>query len=438
MPEALAGRLARLIEHCADEWECEAHVPVRTRERAQADLAHLHALLLELGRLAEGAGALAANLNDSLAVSYHSDDFVEAQEAKQALAAVAALCAVLRRIAGDAQDGPQASRPSCRRCSSRTSLEPVALRPLRAPGDACRRTLILPASRATLEPSTPTGHAPWAPGVATPGAFLFWGSIVNRTVFLVDGFNLFHSVLDGERVLGRSMRWLDISSLCPRICMRCRERAFFGASSTSRRFPDHLEARRPGVVRRQMRYLEALRATGVEMRLGQCGTPRADVPSVRTSLRDVRREGDRCRHRHHPDAARLRRRLRHRRAGHGDTDLVPAVVAGHDRDPAETLAVLFPYRRAAPNRKGCRKAVHDQREDVCEEQLPNLLSPAWGRAPASPRASPGEHPSRRRSRDRATAQTGPALRRFNQGEPHFTVSALPVIFTCALPAWSVA
>ena len=60
--------------------------------------------MLGLGRLAEGAGALAAHLNDALAVSYHSDDFAEAQEAKQALAAVGALCAVLRRPAGDAQD----------------------------------------------------------------------------------------------------------------------------------------------------------------------------------------------------------------------------------------------------------------------------------------------------------------------------------------------
>ena len=59
--------------------------------------------MLGLGRLAEGAGALAAHLNDALAVSYHSDDFAEAQEAKQALAAVGALCGVLRRTAADAQ-----------------------------------------------------------------------------------------------------------------------------------------------------------------------------------------------------------------------------------------------------------------------------------------------------------------------------------------------
>ena len=107
VPQALAGRLARLIEHYADAEEArarEADVPARARERAQADLARLRALVLELGRLAEGAGALATHLNDSLAVSHHSDDFAEAEQARQTLAAVGALCAVLCRTAADAQD----------------------------------------------------------------------------------------------------------------------------------------------------------------------------------------------------------------------------------------------------------------------------------------------------------------------------------------------
>jgi hypothetical protein len=107
VPEALAGRLARLVDHYADAEEeraREADAPAWARERAQADLARLRALLLELGRLADGSGALAAHLNDALAVSYHSDDFAEAQDARQALAAAGALCAVLCRTAADAQE----------------------------------------------------------------------------------------------------------------------------------------------------------------------------------------------------------------------------------------------------------------------------------------------------------------------------------------------
>jgi hypothetical protein len=86
VPQALAGRLARLIAHYANE----AEAPARTRERAQADLALLRGQLLELGRLAETNASIAAHLDDSLCVSYRSNDFAVAQEAKQALAVVGA------------------------------------------------------------------------------------------------------------------------------------------------------------------------------------------------------------------------------------------------------------------------------------------------------------------------------------------------------------
>ncbi len=99
VPEALAGRLARLIRHYFDEREA----PARTREQARADLAQLRGQLLELGRLAEASGAVAAHLDDSLSVSCMCNEFAEAQEAKQSLAVVAALCATLRRTAADAQ-----------------------------------------------------------------------------------------------------------------------------------------------------------------------------------------------------------------------------------------------------------------------------------------------------------------------------------------------
>jgi hypothetical protein len=105
VPQALAGRLARLIEHYADLREREHAAPPRMRERAQADLASLRAQLLEMGRLAETSGAIAAHLNDSLHFECRSTDSAEAQEAKQALAVAAALCATVRRIVATADTG---------------------------------------------------------------------------------------------------------------------------------------------------------------------------------------------------------------------------------------------------------------------------------------------------------------------------------------------
>jgi len=184
------------------------------------------------------------------------------------------------------------------------------------------------------------------PGVATPGALLFRGSIVNRTVFLVDGFNLHHSVLDSERLLGRRLRSLDVASLCASYL-----HALPGPSSLEgiihfSASPHHLEVTRPGVVHQRQAYLRALRATGVETRLGQfkrrertcpfCGRRLAafeeketDVAIGAAMTRLVC--DDAC------DTVVLVT---------GDTDLVPAVRTARDRDPSKTLAVVFPYRRA--------------------------------------------------------------------------------------------
>jgi uncharacterized LabA/DUF88 family protein len=184
------------------------------------------------------------------------------------------------------------------------------------------------------------------PGVATPGAFLFRGSIVNRTVFLVDGFNLHHSVLDSERLLGCRLRRLDVASLCAAYVHALPGRNTLERIVHYSALPHHLEAAQPGVIHRRQAYLEALRATGVETRLGQfkrrqrtcpfCGhrfatfeEKETDVAIGATMTRLVC--DDAC------DTVVLVT---------GDTDLVPAFRAARDRDPSKTLAVMFPYRRA--------------------------------------------------------------------------------------------
>jgi len=110
VPQALAGRLVRLIDYYEDtieelRAECGggrkegadaggggAAAPPLTgsRERAQADLASLRRQMRELRR--RSALAAAGQLGSELFVSYHSDEFAEAQDAQRLLAAAAALC----------------------------------------------------------------------------------------------------------------------------------------------------------------------------------------------------------------------------------------------------------------------------------------------------------------------------------------------------------
>jgi hypothetical protein len=122
--KALAGRLVRLIDYyedtivelrveCGGEGENGADAggggaaaPPLTgsRERAQADLASLRRQVRELRRRSALAAAAAAQLGLELVVSYHSDEFAEAQDAQRLVAATAALCGAARHVAADAEE----------------------------------------------------------------------------------------------------------------------------------------------------------------------------------------------------------------------------------------------------------------------------------------------------------------------------------------------
>jgi uncharacterized LabA/DUF88 family protein len=184
------------------------------------------------------------------------------------------------------------------------------------------------------------------PGVATPGVRSFRGSIVNRTVFLVDGFNVYHSLRESERVLGRSLFWLDVVSLCRSYLHALPGKAQAGevwyfSALAHQREQEHL-----GTVARQTAYFAALEASGTRVRLGQfkaralrcpiCGSrftrweeKETDVAIGAAMTRFVC--DDAC------DTLVLVT---------GDTDLAPAFRTSRDRDPSKTLAVIFPFRRA--------------------------------------------------------------------------------------------
>jgi len=114
--QALAGRLVRLIDFYEDTIEelrgqqggegggAAAPTLTNSRERAQADLAALRRQVRELRRRSALAAAAAAQLGLELVVSYHSDEFAEAQDAQRLLAAAAALCGVAGHAAADAEE----------------------------------------------------------------------------------------------------------------------------------------------------------------------------------------------------------------------------------------------------------------------------------------------------------------------------------------------
>lgn len=93
-----------------------------------------------------------------------------------------------------------------------------------------------------------------------------------KTVFLIDGFNLYHSAKDASHNLGLSgqgTKWLDINSLCSSylhlIDRRARmERVYYFSA-----FAYHLQEFSPGTVQRHQQYVACLEDTGVVTEMGR-------------------------------------------------------------------------------------------------------------------------------------------------------------------------
>jgi uncharacterized LabA/DUF88 family protein len=91
-----------------------------------------------------------------------------------------------------------------------------------------------------------------------------------RTAFLVDGFNLYHSLLEAQRALsGAGTRWLDLRAFCASFLPHLGPTHCLASVHYFSAIARHLEARKPDLTQRHERYIECLRATGVVVELGR-------------------------------------------------------------------------------------------------------------------------------------------------------------------------
>lgn len=93
---------------------------------------------------------------------------------------------------------------------------------------------------------------------------------MNRTTFIIDGFNLYHSAVDASDELGgETTKWLDIHSLCSSFLYLIGNNAqlkniyYFSALARHKNRSD------PGKVSRHLIYIKCLESTGVEVKLAR-------------------------------------------------------------------------------------------------------------------------------------------------------------------------
>jgi len=167
---------------------------------------------------------------------------------------------------------------------------------------------------------------------------------MNRTIFLVDDFNVYHSTRDISRdFIGLRVKWLNIHSLCSSFLYLINKDARLEHIYYFSAFAFHLND--PNLIPRHKNYIKCLEATGVTPKLGRFKPKDIDCPhcnkqfkrheeketdvAIGTKLFEVLFNND-C------DTVVLMT---------GDTDLAPAVRTAKRLFPNKPVLFAFPYKR---------------------------------------------------------------------------------------------
>ena len=170
---------------------------------------------------------------------------------------------------------------------------------------------------------------------------------MNRTAFLVDGFNLYHSLVEASKdAQGVTTKWLDLKSLCSSYLSAAgkiaQERATLQKIYYFSAPPIH---RSQGKLDRHALYVKCIKATGVHVELARFKPKDVYCPNcMKYFVAHEEKETDvalaiklfEVCHRDEADTIVLIT---------GDTDLAPAVRTCKNLFPHKLIFFAFPYKR---------------------------------------------------------------------------------------------
>jgi uncharacterized LabA/DUF88 family protein len=169
---------------------------------------------------------------------------------------------------------------------------------------------------------------------------------MNRTTFLVDGFNVYHSVIAASNDLGgKSTKWLDFHSLLSSYLPVIGAGASLENIYYFTALAHHMDSSRPGVTARHRAYIECLKSTGVIPILSRfkykkvyCHICKKENVHYEEKETDV------------AISIKLMEQFYKDEADTvvlvtGDTDLAPAVRSASQLFPTKQIAFAFPYKR---------------------------------------------------------------------------------------------
>ena len=199
---------------------------------------------------------------------------------------------------------------------------------------------------------------------------------MKRVVFLVDGFNLYHSLADAQRdAHGKTTKWLDLGSLCasflPLVARIAGERAELACIHYFSASPTH---RSQSKIDRHALCSRCLAGTGVTVHLGRFKRKSGTFPHCRRGYTThEEKETDVA------IASKLFEVLTANSADivilmTGDTDLAPAVATCKQLFPDRPVFFAFPYRRANSElRKLAPESFSIKLRSCLSNQFPDAL-----------------------------------------------------------------
>lgn len=172
--------------------------------------------------------------------------------------------------------------------------------------------------------------------------------MANRTVFIIDGFNLYHSVKQAAKDLGmgdKGTKWLDLRSLCASYLYILGNNSQLGNIYYFSALATHLESSKPDVTARHRSYIQALEGTGVTVELSRFKDKEVRCPHCgKVNIRHEEKETDVA------VAAKLLEVFVTDECDSvvlvtGDTDVAPAVRTAARLFAQKRVCFAFPYRR---------------------------------------------------------------------------------------------
>lgn len=196
---------------------------------------------------------------------------------------------------------------------------------------------------------------------------------MDRVTFIIDGFNVYHSLCDAERDLkGRSTKWLNLRSLCQGYLHLFGRSAVLEEIFYFSALAKHLEATHPDVTKRHRDYLSCLEHEDVKIVLNRFKKKTLRCPSCSESFkRFEEKETDVA------IATQLLELLVTDACDTvvlvtGDTDLAPVFRTAERLFPHKKTVFAFPYRRKNKElAQLARGSFEIGKEQYAKHQFPN-------------------------------------------------------------------